>query len=131
MLIDTSGFFAVLDRSNRQNANAVALFDAASTLVTHNYVWAELVALCEARHLNRSQTLAFQADSLASPGIENVWVTATIHRAALWLLEHRPDKRYSLCDAVSFVIMRERGIVDALTTDHHFEQEGFVRLLKP
>jgi hypothetical protein len=26
--------------------------------------------------------------------------------------------------------MRERGLAEALTTDHHFEQEGFVRLLK-
>ncbi len=41
------------------------------------------------------------------------------------------DKTYSLCDAVSFVLMRLEGITEALTTDHHFEQEGFVRLLKP
>jgi predicted nucleic acid-binding protein len=36
----------------------------------------------------------------------------------------------SLCDAVSFVLMRARGILEALSTDHHFEQEGFLRLLK-
>ena len=41
------------------------------------------------------------------------------------------DKTYSLCDAVSFLLMRERGITEALTTDRHFEQEGFVRLLQP
>ena len=39
------------------------------------------------------------------------------------------DKTYSLCDAVSFVLMRGRGMTDALTTDRHFEQEGFRRLL--
>jgi predicted nucleic acid-binding protein len=45
------------------------------------------------------------------------------------LLRARPDKTYSLCDAVSFVLMRERGVAEALTTDRHFEQEGFRRLL--
>jgi predicted nucleic acid-binding protein len=36
----------------------------------------------------------------------------------------------SSCDRVSFVTMRQYGITEALTTDRHFEQEGFVRLLK-
>ena len=40
-------------------------------------------------------------------------------------------RTYSLCDAVSFVLMQHYGITEALTTDHHFEQEGFVRLLEP
>ncbi len=47
------------------------------------------------------------------------------------LLKSRPDKEWSLVDAASFVVMRERGIHEALTTDHHFEQAGFARLLKP
>jgi len=46
------------------------------------------------------------------------------------LLQNRQDKTYSLCDAVSFLLMRERKITEALTTDIHFEQEGFIRLLK-
>ncbi|MBM4082592.1 MAG: type II toxin-antitoxin system VapC family toxin, partial [Planctomycetes bacterium] len=60
-----------------------------------------------------------------------VWVTEELHRRALTFLQARPDKTYSLSDAVSFVLMRDRGIRDALTTDRHFDQEGFVRLLKP
>jgi predicted nucleic acid-binding protein len=55
-----------------------------------------------------------------------VWVDEPLHREALSLLFARPDKAYSLCDAVSFVVIRQRGIGDALTTDRHFEQEGFV-----
>ena len=47
------------------------------------------------------------------------------------LLHKRLDKSYSLCDAVSFVLMRERRILEALTTDKHFVQEGFTRLLEP
>jgi len=47
------------------------------------------------------------------------------------LLQSQTDKTYSLCDAISFILMRDRGVTDALTTDHHFEQAGFIRLLKP
>ena len=42
----------------------------------------------------------------------------------------RPDKDWSLTDCISFVVMRERGITEALTGDRHFEQAGFVALLK-
>jgi predicted nucleic acid-binding protein len=45
------------------------------------------------------------------------------------LLQMQIDKTYSLCDAVSFILMQQRGITDALTTDRHFDQAGFRRLL--
>ena len=61
--------------------------------------------------------------------VEIVWVDQSLHDRALLLVDARRDKSYSLCDAVSFVLMKERGILDALTTDHHFEQEGFQSLL--
>lgn len=67
---------------------------------------------------------------LSNPDIETVWIDESLNREAVELLIARPDKSYSLCDAVSFVLMRQRGITKALTTDRHFEQEGFVRLLQ-
>ncbi len=42
----------------------------------------------------------------------------------------RQAKEWSLVDCASFVFMGQRGILEALTTDHHFEQAGYVRLLK-
>lgn len=59
-----------------------------------------------------------------------VWVTPALHRAALALLRRRLDKTYSLCDAVSFILMDEYRLDEALTTDHHFRQEGFRALLE-
>jgi hypothetical protein len=48
----------------------------------------------------------------------------------LELFRKRPDKEWSLTDCISFVVMRQHGIPDALTGDHHFEQAGFRILLK-
>jgi uncharacterized protein len=46
------------------------------------------------------------------------------------LFAERPDKEWSLTDCISFIIMREYDLTDALTADHHFEQAGF-RILLP
>ncbi len=53
---------------------------------------------------------------------------------ALWLrggniYEQRLDKAWSLTDCISLAVMKERGISDALTADHHFVQAGYRALL--
>jgi predicted nucleic acid-binding protein len=83
------------------------------------------------RGLPRQPALSFVADLQDNTAVQVVYVSEPLHRAALDLLRQRPDKQWSLCDAVSFLLMPQHGLRDALTTDHHFEQAGFVRLLKP
>ncbi len=56
--------------------------------------------------------------------------TATLWRRGIDLYRSRPDKGWSLTDCISFVVMKDRGLTDALTADHHFEQAGFTALLK-
>ena len=56
--------------------------------------------------------------------------TQVLFDAGVSLYRERPDKEWSLTDCISFVVMKERGIREALTGDHHFEQAGFVALLK-
>ncbi|MCG3144539.1 MAG: tRNA(fMet)-specific endonuclease VapC [Gammaproteobacteria bacterium] len=129
MLLDTSGLLCFFDDDDQRHQDAVAFFHAAASLVTHNYVLAEFVPLCQSRGLNREKTLTFVRSLLGNPLVEIVWSDDSLYERALTLLEARLDKTYSLCDAVSFVLMRERGLTEALTTDRHFEQEGFVRLL--
>jgi uncharacterized protein len=46
------------------------------------------------------------------------------------LYGQRGDKNWGLTDCISFVLMRERDLVEAITTDHHFEQAGFIILMR-
>jgi len=130
LLLDTSGLLCYIHTSEPQHTVAVKAFDAAHTYLTHSYVLSEFVALAQVRNLPRIDSLTFVSDLLEHPDIEVVWVDQELHQEAVNLLMDRMDKTYSLCDAVSFVLMRARGCTEALTTDRHFEQEGFVRLLR-
>ena len=130
MLIDTSGFLCLLHKDEPEHAESVRVYSEASHFLTHNYILDEFAALANKRNLPREKSLRFSRSILTDVTIELIWVDAVLHESAVTLLEKRTDKSYSLCDAVSFVLMRERGMAEALTTDRHFEQEGFVRLLK-
>lgn len=52
-----------------------------------------------------------------------------LFRRGVALFSERPDKSWSLTDCISFVVMAEHGLSEALTADRHFEQAGFVPLL--
>lgn len=129
MLIDTSGWFSMLDRNDAQQQASCAIYGSAILKVTHSFVIAELVALCTARRFPRQRVLSFISELLADDSVHVVWVDENLTNRSFHLLNARPDKAWSLCDAVSFVLMTELGLTDALTTDHHFEQAGFVCLL--
>ena len=129
MFLDTSGLLCLYNRAEPFHDQALTLYKQARFRFIHSYVLAESVALATARGLPRVPMLTYMSDLIENPDIETVWVNESLHRQAMTLLSERQDKTYSLCDAVSFVLMRQRNITEALTTDHHFEQEGFLRLL--
>jgi predicted nucleic acid-binding protein len=130
LFLDTSGLLSIHDKGDFRNVQAIKLFGGAKILLTTNYVLAEFVPLSYVRGKNRRETLSFIKDILEVPRFELIWVDDNLHNQAMNLLENRLDKNYSLCDAVSFIVMRGRGINEALTTDKHFAQEGFIKLLK-
>lgn len=129
MLLDTSGLLCLHHKSEPFHEQARLLYQQARIRITHSYVLAEFVALATIRRLPRMSALVYINDLLENPDIETIWVDETLHREAMTLLLVRQDKTYSLCDAISFVLMRQRNIVEGFTTDRHFEQEGFRRLL--
>jgi predicted nucleic acid-binding protein len=129
MLLDTSRLLCYQDANETRHADAVTYFESAGPKITHSYVLAEYVALSHARNYSRPKTLRFLTDLVDRGDVEVVWIDELQHRAAMRYLQSRLDKSYSLCDALSFLLMQERSVRDALTTDHHFEQAGLHRLL--
>jgi predicted nucleic acid-binding protein len=129
MLLDTSGLYALLDASESRHLKARQEFERATAPFTHAYVLAELVPLAHVRGVPRKLVLEFVSAILMGAEIKVFWAERKLHEAAHRLLLERTDKSYSLCDAVSFVLMQQRAETEALTTDRHFEQEGFIRLL--
>jgi len=67
----------------------------------------------------------------ASPRATIVPLGSQLLDRGMQLMEERQDKDWSLTDCISFVVMKEQGVQDALTADGHFEQAGFRALLKP
>jgi|SRR5438132_4696018 len=130
MLLDTSGLLRYQFVQEVGHEEARRVFESSRRKITHNYVLAEVVALANTRNLPRFHVLGLLSDLGRHPSVEIIWVTQTLHEEAVALLEKRLDKTYSLCDAVSFVLMRQFEIRDAFSTDRHFVQEGFVRVLK-
>jgi predicted nucleic acid-binding protein len=73
----------------------------------------------------RQQAVARVEGMLANPYIRVVEVTRVRLLEGLALYKDRPDKEYSLTDCISMQVMRREGLIEVLTNDHHFTQEGF------
>ena len=66
----------------------------------------------------------------ADPSVEVVPLSSELYTEAFGLYRGRFDKEWGLIDCVSFVVMKARGLTEALTADEHFEQAGFRALLR-
>jgi predicted nucleic acid-binding protein len=109
-----------------QHAHAVG-----QIIITTNYVLAELTALLNRPlRIPRHQQIQFLTDLRAVSWVHIVPIDSSLDAMAWQLWASRPDKEWTLIDCASFMVMQQRRLTEALTTDHHFEQAGFTRLLK-
>jgi uncharacterized protein len=132
LFVDTSGWAYLADRSTDLHRDVLTIYQQALArqriLVTTNYIIAELVALLTSRsRISRQQIVMFVDALKAAPQVEIIHINTELDTAAWLLLKTRIDKEWSLVDANSFVVMTRYGITEALTTDHHFTQAGFVK----
>ena len=97
-------------------------------LVTTNYIIDEAVTF--AVRSTRRHDLGIEILDLVEQSrlIRTEWITHDREERARSLFRERSDKDYSFTDITSFVVMREIGIMQAITFDEHFSQEGFICL---
>lgn len=133
LFVDTSGWAYLVDRRSDLHHSVQVIYQQALTrnrvLVTTNYIIAELVALLTSRSTIPRQQIVMFIDALKTAShVEIIHIDTDLDVAAWTLLKTHADKHWSLVDASSFVVMSKIGMTEALTTDHHFSQAGFIKL---
>ena len=131
LFVDTSAWFPLAvpaDADHQTLRDALrARVGAGARVVTTNLVVAETHAML-LRRAGRRTALAFVRAVRQPP---NAVVTSTPEveeRAVVDWLDRYDDQDFSFTDAVSFAVMAERGITEALALDRHFQAAGFVTL---
>lgn len=132
IFIDTSGFFAMLASDDDRHSAAVKVVARAQKrkrrFVTTDYVLDETATLLKARR--KAHLLAQLYERLDnSQACRIEWTDSErFHAVRAFFLKHA-DKEWSFTDCVSFTVMSQLRLRDALTKDSHFRQAGFVPLL--
>lgn len=132
IFLDTSFVIALLNKDDPHHARAKALDDElvndGALLVLH---WGIVLEIADgfARLARRTQGLQLLAKLTGEEGYELVPITEPLLQEALDLYRSRTDKEWGLTDCISFVLMKQRGLTEALTADIHFNQAGFTALL--
>ncbi len=127
---DTFYFLALLNRRDPAHARAIAASQADDlAILTTEFVLLEL-ADALSKPPQREELRAVFALIDASANCKVIPAGSELLRRGLARYLERADKEWQLTDCISFVVMEDEGIQDALTGDRHFEQAGFRALLK-
>lgn len=129
---DTAYWIALIDPRQSLHRSAVAASQhvGATLIVTSDLVLVELLNFfCEFGPYWRGTVVTLVDRLRQAPSVSIEPQTRDLFTEGLELYRRRRDKGYSVTDCTSMVIMRRLGIGEVLTSDRHFQQEGFTILL--
>jgi uncharacterized protein len=130
VFVDTAAWIAILNADDSLNSQAEAelnrLLQQRTLLITTEFV---LLEVADALSVScfRQQAAGFIYDCWQSSILEVIQGSHALFAKGLSLFEQRADKDWGLTDCTSFIVMQERRIREALTSDRHFEQAGFIK----
>ena len=132
VFLDTSYAVALSATTDENHARAVELADELETSGTHFITTRAVLleignALSKLRH--RSAAIKLLTALENDPKVQIVTASDELYRRAFETYSERVDKEWGLIDCMSFVVMNEERITEALTADNHFRQAGFHVLL--
>jgi uncharacterized protein len=129
VFVDTAFYVAMLstrDAFHRSATAFLANFDGLS--VTTEYVLVEVGNFCSG--IGKRRAFVDLVRGLEASSMTDVVPSSQeLFERGLALFEARVDKEWSVTDCISFAVMTERGLTDALASDRHFGQAGFSALL--
>jgi len=132
LFIDTSYLIALEIVDDQSHKTAVThwsglMKSGSYSLLTHSYVFTETVTYLNNLRLH-SKAVELGNDLLRSRRVDLIQVNEELFYEAWDYFQKHKDKRYSLTDCVSFVLMKKLKISEAPSFDKHFTQAGFVKL---
>ncbi len=134
VFVDTAAWIALInvDDAFYEQAKRVrgVLQEQRCQLVTTDFVLLEVADALVLPKI-RSQTIRFINRLKNLVGLQIIPLSQSLFDEGWQLYSQRLDKDWGLTDCISFVIMKREGITSAFTSDYHFEQAGFTRLLNP
>jgi uncharacterized protein len=132
VFLDTNGWLTLLnsDESRHVEADGVwrELIGRGSRVVLTDWIIAE-TGNGSARSREKRKYLEAVQATINHPRVELIVVDEQLLRRSLELFAQHHDRFWGLVDCASFIVMRDRGITEAFTSDRHFEQAGFTCLL--
>lgn len=127
-LADTSYWLALELSADQNHASALthwrSLVETAFAIVTTSYIFDETVTYLNSRN-HHAKAVEVGENLLLSPTIELVHINESLFFEGWAMFQQYRDKRYSLTDCISFIVMNRKGLDAALTFDRHFVQAGF------
>ena len=127
---DSFHFIALLNAKDPAHKRAVAEHRRKDQrIVTSDTILLEVGdALCHP--CDRDDFLALYEFLQKDKRIKVIRLTPALLNRGIHRFRERADKDWPLTDCISFVVMEDEGLREALTGDQHFEQAGFKALLK-
>lgn len=132
VFLDTSFVIALENKDDPCHARAKALDDEllrqGANLLCH---WGILLEIADgyARLARRAKGWQLLGKLTSESGYELLPITEPLLQEGLDLYHARIDKEWGLTDCISFVLMKQRGITEALSAEIHFRQAGFTAML--
>src|SRR6266567_52 len=132
LFIDSGGFYALVSLNSESHELAVEIMQAAAKerrrAVTTDYILDETATLLRARDLTKLLAEFFRLTE-ESQALTIEWISPGRFAAARKFMLKHLDQEFSFTDCVSFIVMKELRLRDALATDKHFRIAGFHPLL--
>ncbi|TAL67066.1 MAG: PIN domain-containing protein [Bacteroidetes bacterium] len=130
--IDTSYIIALSSKKDQLHSKAVEIAQKIKSndipLITTEFILLELGNSFSKQHLKKLGVILLNS-IYNDENIEIVKLSDKYYKHGLSLFNSTQDKSWSLTDCISFEILKEKNIRDVLTSDLHFTQAGFNKLL--